>query len=219
MIKQDPAYMQRAARLVDTLRDKELDDESVLEAIGRVPRHVFIGRALRHRAYWDEALPIGLGQTISQPYTVAYQTMLLEIKKGDRVLEIGTGSGYQAAVLSALGARVFTIERHELLLERALTVLREIGCRVTARAGDGRLGWPQFAPFDGIVVTAAAQEVPDALLEQLRIPEEGRPGGRLVIPVGDYDGQTMVQIRRTGPEDYSYKRTVQFRFVPLVSGK
>lgn len=217
MIEQDPAYLKRAARLVDILREKGLDDERVLRAIGRVQRHRFVNRALRHRAFWDEALPIGLGQTISQPYTVAYQTWSADIREGDRVLEVGTGSGYQAAVLVALGADVYTIERISHLLEHALAVLRELDCRVTARVGDGTQGWPEYAPYDAIIVTAAARHVPKALLEQLREPEKDRAGGRLVIPVGGFEGQTMVRVDRTGPALYEYKRSLQFRFVPLVS--
>jgi protein-L-isoaspartate(D-aspartate) O-methyltransferase len=219
MIEQDPAFLKRASRLVNILREKGLDDERLLRAIGRVQRHRFVSRALRHRAYWDEALPIGLGQTISQPYTVAYQTWTAGVREGDRVLEIGTGSGYQAAVLVALGADVYTIERLSPLLEHALTVLRELDCRVTARVGDGTRGWPEYAPFDVILVTAGARRIPEALLEQLRVPDEDHAGGRLVIPVGGSEGQTMVRVDRTGPTGFEHKRSLQFRFVPLVEGE
>lgn len=213
---QERLFQRRRAALVDELRAKGITDERVLAAIGAVPRHAFVDPALRHRAYRDEALPIGLQQTISQPFTVAYQTMMLDPRKDDRILEIGTGSGYQAAVLCEMGARVFTIERHKPLLDRAVQRLERLGYRVVARHGDGTLGWPAFAPFDGILVTAGAPEVPKALLEQLREPDEHHPGGRLVIPVGDAEGQRMTRITRTGPDRYEREETHVFRFVPLI---
>ncbi len=216
MIEEDPLYRRRRLRLVEALREKGIQDERVLEAIARVPRHLFVEPALRARAYDDVALPIGLKQTISQPFTVAYQTQLLEVRPGDRVLEIGTGSGYQAAILCALGARVFTIERHRSLLERAVARLKALGYRVVARCGDGSQGWPAFAPFDGIVVTAGATEIPEALCEQLRVPEGDRPGGRLVIPVGSAQQQRMLRVRCTGPGAYETETLHVFRFVPLV---
>jgi protein-L-isoaspartate(D-aspartate) O-methyltransferase len=214
-----PPFERRRARLVAELREKGLDDERVLDAVGRVPRHQFMDDALRRRAYQDEALPIGLGQTISQPFTVAYQSMLLDVGEGDRVLEIGTGSGYQAAVLCEMGVRVFSIERHARLSKRAQHLLRELGYRVVARAGDGTYGWRGYAPFDGIVVTAGAPGVPEPLLEQLRPPTETRDathGGRLVVPVGDDEGQRMARITRTGPDDYAREDFRSFRFVPLI---
>ncbi len=218
MIDQDPVFEKRAARLVEKIREKGLHDARVLSAIARVRRHRFVGPGLQHRAYKDEALPIGLGQTISQPFTVAFQTHMLEVSEGDRILEIGTGSGYQAAVLVALGAGVYTIERHGKLLNRARRTLTELGCMVNSRLGDGTRGWPEAAPFDGIVVTAAAAAVPEDLLEQLRIPDDERRGGRLIVPVGGEEGQTMVHVTRTGIDAYEYKKSMQFRFVPLVSG-
>jgi protein-L-isoaspartate(D-aspartate) O-methyltransferase len=172
--------------------------------------------ALRSRAYEDEALPIGLRQTISQPFTVAYQTMMLALRPGDRVLEVGTGSGYQAAVLCEMGARVFSLERHKQLLDRTKQILEDLSYRVVTRHGDGTLGWPTFAPYDGIVVTAGASEVPQPLLEQLRIPDDQYPGGRLVIPIGDASGQVMNRITRVGPHDYEREETHGFRFVPLI---
>lgn len=213
---QERLYQRQRAALVDDLRDKGITDERVLAAIGAVQRHRFVDPALRHRVYRDEALPIGLQQTISQPFTVAYQTMMLNPRKDDRILEVGTGSGYQAAVLCEMGARVFTIERHKSLLDRAVRRLEALGYRVVARHGDGTLGWPAFAPFDGILVTAGAPEVPQPLLEQLREPSETQPGGRLVIPVGDADGQRMTRITRTGPDSYEREETHVFRFVPLI---
>jgi protein-L-isoaspartate(D-aspartate) O-methyltransferase len=210
-------YRRRRDRLVQTLRDRGIQDERVLRAIGTVPRHQFVEPAFRNRAYADEALPIGMDQTISQPFTVAYQTSLLDVEPHDRILEVGTGSGYQAAVLCEMEARVFSIERHKQLLDRTKTLLDDLGYSVRTRHGDGTKGWPAFAPYDGIVVTAAAPEIPEALLTQLREPN-GTRGGRLVIPVGGRGGQTMTRITRTGSGPHGYEREEyhNFRFVPLV---
>jgi protein-L-isoaspartate(D-aspartate) O-methyltransferase len=209
-------YRRRRAALVEDLRQKGIDDERVLQAIGAVPRHRFVEAGFRARAYRDEALPIGLQQTISQPFTVAYQTSLLDVQRGDRILEVGTGSGYQAAVLCELGARVFSVERHRALLDRTKELLDDLGYRVVTRHGDGSKGWPSYAPFDGIVVTAGASEPPDALLEQLRCPDDDHRAGRLVIPVGDDRGQVMTRFMRTGPEAFERETFHTFRFVPLV---
>jgi protein-L-isoaspartate(D-aspartate) O-methyltransferase len=210
-------FRRRRERLVQALRDRGIQDARVLKAIGAVPRHKFVEPAFQDRAYDDEALPIGMNQTISQPFTVAYQTSLLEVSPNDRILEVGTGSGYQAAVLCEMGARVFSIERHDELLTRTETLLDDLGYSVRTRHGDGTKGWPAFAPYDGIVVTAAAPDIPDALLRQLREPN-GMDGGRLVIPIGGSGGQTMTRIRRTGsgPHDYAREEYHNFRFVPLV---
>lgn len=212
-----PKFRHRRQALVETLRERGIHDDRVLAAIGTVPRHKFVDPALENRAYDDEALPIGLDQTISQPFTVAYQTALLDVQPDDRILEVGTGSGYQAAVLCEMGARVFSIERHEPLLERTRALLGTLGYDVRTRHGDGSKGWPAFAPYDGIVVTAAAPHLPDPLLRQLREPD-GHPGGCLVIPVGGPDGQTMTRVTRTGSGPHDYERTEfhSFRFVPLV---
>lgn len=209
------------AELVALLREKGIVDEAVLAAVGRVERHRFMDDVFRPRAYDDAALPIGLKQTISQPLTVATQTSLLGIRQNDRILEIGTGSGYQAAVLCELGARVFSVERLEPLYVRTEALLRELGYRVRTRLGDGTQGWPQHAPYDGIVVTAGASEVPAALLDQLRIPTPSDPrGGRLIIPVGDRRAQTMLRITRVargdGPEAFERETFDAFLFVPLV---
>lgn len=212
-----PSYDRQRRALVDLLRDKGISDERVLAAIAAVPRHKFVDPALRHRAYKDEALPIGLKQTISQPFTVAYQTSLLDVQPGHRILEIGTGSGYQAAILCELGARVLSIERHEALLDRTRALLDDLGYRVLARLGDGTLGWPASAPFDGIVVTAGGAEIPAPLLDQLRPPDADRPGGRLVIPVGEADKQIMLRITRTGPDSFEREELMDCRFVPLVA--
>jgi protein-L-isoaspartate(D-aspartate) O-methyltransferase len=211
-------YQRQRARLVAALRERGIENERVLAAIGRVPRHEFVEPALRARAYADEALPIGQQQTISQPFTVAYQTSLLDPQPDDRVLEVGTGSGYQAAVLCEMGVRVFSIERHKSLLERTKKLLDQLAYRVVTTHGDGTNGWVAFAPYDGIVVTAGAADVPDPLLEQLREPGEGGDdGGQLVIPVGGRGGQQMQRITRTGPNRYQREDFHSFRFVPLVS--
>jgi protein-L-isoaspartate(D-aspartate) O-methyltransferase len=210
-------YRRRRERLVQQLRERGIQDESVLRAIGAVPRHEFVEPAFRSRAYADEALPIGMDQTISQPFTVAYQTALLNVEPHDRILEVGTGSGYQAAVLCEMEARVFSIERHEALFRRTRRLLKDLDYDVRTRHGDGTKGWPAFAPYDGIVVTAAAADLPAPLLEQLREPN-GTRGGRLVIPLGGRGGQTMTRITRTGsgPHGYDREEFHNFRFVPLV---
>lgn len=212
----DRKYQRQRQRLVDSLRENGITDERVLAAVAAVPRHRFVEPALRNRAYEDAALPIGMNQTISQPFTVAYQTMMLDPQAGDRVLEVGTGSGYQAAVLCEMGARVFSIERHRALLERTRRILESAGYRVVVKHGDGTLGWPQFAPFDGIVVTAGASDVPEPLLEQLRVGDEGVRPGRLVIPIGDARGQKMNLFTRIGENEYERQEKHIFRFVPLV---
>ena len=216
MIPGDRKYIRYRARLVDDLRKKGIDDEATLEAIGRVPRHRFVEQAFLQRAYEDEALPIGLKQTISQPFTVAYQTMLLAPRRNERILEIGTGSGYQAAVLCEMKARVFSIERHEALFYRAKKILGDLGYRATLKLGDGTLGWTTFAPYDKILVTAGAKGVPEAILQQLKEPVEGKPGGALVIPVGKDDQQVMYKITRKGADSFHYEEAQTFRFVPLI---
>lgn len=213
------SYVRQRTQLVHLLRDEGITDERVLSAIGSVHRHRFVDQALRLRAYDNVALPIGLKQTISQPYTVAYQSQLLAPQKDEKILEIGTGSGYQAAVLCEMGARVFSVERHEGLADRADRLLKELGYTVRIRRGDGTIGWPGMDPFDGIIVTAGAFERPVALMEQLRIPDAARPGGRLIIPIGDRKSQTMMRCIRVGQEEYTWESTGQFRFVPFVSGK
>ncbi len=214
----DRKYRRQRAQLVDTLRERGIGNERVLAAIGRVPRHAFVEPALRDRAYADEALPIGRQQTISQPFTVAYQTSLLDPQPDDRVLEVGTGSGYQAAVLCEMDVRVFSIERHGSLLKRTNELLDRLDYRVVTKHGDGTNGWVAFAPYDGIIVTAGATDVPDPLLEQLRAPSaDGDDGGQLVIPVGGRGGQQMQRITRAGPDRYRREDFHSFRFVPLVS--
>lgn len=198
-------------RLVDLLRHKGIADERVLTAIGTIERHRFMEDGFRQRAYEDEALPIGKKQTISQPFTVAYQSMLLNPQPGERILEIGLGSGYQAAVLCELGAFVCSIERVYMLWKRTDALLKKLGYKVFTKAGDGTLGWPKWAPFNGIIVTAGASEVPQPLLDQLRV------GGRLIIPVGTKKaGQKMLRVVRTGTDTYEEEVLETFRFVPLI---
>ena len=208
-------YRERGARkqLVDILKKKGIDDEAVLKAIGKVPRHYFFDETFWNQAYKDIAFPIGEGQTISQPYTVAYQSQLLHIKKGDKVLEIGTGSGYQACILVELGAKVYTIERQEKLYERTIQVLPYMGYKPQFFLGDGSKGIPEHAPYDKIIVTAGAPMVPEELLRQLAI------GGILVIPVGDAETQKMVTILKTAENDYERHVLDTFRFVPLVGDR
>lgn len=207
-------YREQGARkkLVEELRKKGIEDENVLNAIGKVPRHFFFDETFWNQAYRDIAFPIGEEQTISQPYTVAYQTQLLHINKGDKVLEIGTGSGYQTCILLALGAKVYTIERQQKLYERTIQVLPHMGYRPKFFLGDGSRGIPEHAPYDKIIVTAGAPTVPDELLKQLNI------GGILVIPVGDEKLQKMVTVLKVGEHDYEKAVLDTFRFVPLVGG-
>jgi len=205
-------YRERGARkkLVATLKEKGISDRRVLEAIGKVPRHYFFDETFWLQAYMDKAFPIGDGQTISQPYTVAYQTELLHISPGDKVLEIGTGSGYQTCILLELGAEVYTIERQESLYKRATQVLPYMGYSPHFFLGDGSKGLPQYALYDKILVTAGAPFVPEVMLRQLKI------GGVLVIPVGDENSQKMVTVIRTGEQDFERIELDTFRFVPLV---
>lgn len=205
-------YRERGARklLVKQLEKRGISDKAVLQAIGKVPRHFFFDETFWIKAYEDIAFPIGDGQTISQPYTVAYQTELLHIKAGDKVLEIGTGSGYQTCVLMELGAEVFTIERQPNLYNRVIQVLPYIGYRPHFFCGDGSKGIPHHAPYDKIIVTAGAPMVPEIMLRQLKI------GGILVIPVGDEKEQKMVTVLRVGEDDFERIELDTFRFVPLV---
>jgi protein-L-isoaspartate(D-aspartate) O-methyltransferase len=196
-------------QLVETLRSRGISDPRVLEAIGSIPRHLFVEEVFRPRAYEDSALPISCQQTISQPYTVAFMTQLLRVQHGDKVLEIGTGSGYQGCVLASMGARVFSIERHFDLLELARSRFEQLGYNIASKVGDGSIGWSQFAPYRGIIVTAGAPDIPPSLLRQLD------DGGRLVIPVGDQASQIMIVVERQGDE-FAHSRHSGFKFVPLV---
>ena len=200
-------------RLIERLRGNGIADERVLNAIRTVPRHMFIDEALATRAYEDTALPIGHGQTISQPWVVARMTeALLEDAMPARVLEIGTGSGYQAAVLAALGVQVYTIERIGELLRIARKRFRTLGLQVRSRHDDGRIGWPEEAPFDGIIVTAAAAALVDALVDQLA------PGGTLVAPVGEPASQRLLCLRKDADGQLRQRELAPVVFVPLLPG-
>jgi protein-L-isoaspartate(D-aspartate) O-methyltransferase len=198
--------------LVAYLRTKGITDEAVLTAIDNIPRHLFMDGAFLEFAYQDKAFPIAAGQTISQPFTVAFQTQLLHIKKGDKVLEIGTGSGYQTAVLCELGAKVFTIERQRPLFLKSQQILKELGYMPKQFYGDGYIGQPNFAPFDKIIVTAGAPFIPPKLVEQLKL------GGILIIPVGE-NVQTMIEIRKNTDSTTTQTEYGEFRFVPLLEDK
>jgi protein-L-isoaspartate(D-aspartate) O-methyltransferase len=199
-------------RLVREIEKKGITDKNVLEAIGRVPRHLFMDSSFVNMAYKDQAFPIGQGQTISQPYTVAVQTSLLDVKPGDRILEIGTGSGYQAAVLHEMGASVFSIERQKRLYQKTSRLLAPMGYKdIRLFLGDGYEGLPAFAPFDKIIVTAAVDEVPSTLLMQLKID------GMLVVPLGERS-QTMTRIKRLSDDDFEKETFGEFAFVPMLKG-
>ncbi len=199
--------------LVDEIQKKGITDEAVLSAIGRVPRHAFMDSGFINFSYKDSAFPIGAGQTISQPYTVAFQTQLLEVKPHEKILEIGTGSGYQAAVLCELGVTVYTIERQRELFVKSQRLLGELGYKIHFFYGDGYAGLPAYAPFDKILVTAGASNIPEALVKQLKI------GGRMVIPVGEGANQEMLLIIKKSDTETDVTRHGTFLFVPFLKGK
>ena len=205
--------LERARKeMVVLLKERGIVDPRVLKAFERVERHRFVPKAFLSRAYDDCALPIGCSQTISQPYTVAFMTQCLGVKEGDKVLEVGTGSGYQVCILAEMGARVFTIERRAELLMEARKVFEKLGYDIASKVGDGTVGWTEFAPFDGIVVTAGAPKIPDPLRKQLA------DGGRMVIPIGDLEVQQMNIVVRHG-EECDTKEIFGFKFVPLIGKK
>ena len=200
-------------KLVEELINKGIKDLSVLDAIANVPRHLFMDSGFIDHAYQDKAFPIGSGQTISQPFTVAFQTELLNVKKGDKILEIGTGSGYQAAVLCEIGAKVFTIERIKELYRKTSVFLPSINYRPKKMIyGDGNIGYVEESPYDGIIVTAGASELPEKLFTQLKI------GGRLVVPIGA-EVQKMVLYLKKAENEYEIKDFGDFQFVPLLKNK
>lgn len=208
----DPTVSQRLKMVEDQLRHRGIKDERVLQAMSRIPRHLFVPPRDRDIAYGDHPVAIGLGQTISQPYIVAYMTEVLNLTAQDRVLEIGTGSGYQAAVLAEIVQTVYTVEILPELANRAHKTLNELGYRnIFIRQGDGYKGWREHAPYDAIIVTAAPPDVPSALLEQLKI------GGRMIIPVGEFF-QELLLITRT-PQGFDRRQLIPVRFVPLVPGR
>jgi protein-L-isoaspartate(D-aspartate) O-methyltransferase len=204
---------ERLKMVNEQLRGRDIDDPNVLSAMIEVPRHLFVPARIRDLAYQDGPLPIGHGQTISQPYIVALMTQLLALKPGDRVLEIGTGSGYQAAVLARMGAEVFTIEIVSVLGNQAKTLLKELGYeKVRVKIGDGYLGWPEFAPFNAIIVTCAPTRIPGPLKEQLA------EGGRMVIPVGESGFQQLFLLTKKDGKIIREK-IIDVRFVPMVNDK
>lgn len=200
-------------QLISVLQEKGITDRNVLDAIKKIPRHLFLNSSFEDYAYQDKAFPIGAGQTISQPYTVAFQSQLLEIKKDHKVLEIGTGSGYQTAVLYLMGAKVYSVERQNELFKQTSALLPKLGIRPKHLTfGDGYKGLPNFGPFDSIIVTAGAPFIPQPLMAQLKI------GGRLVIPLGD-DVQVMTLLIRKNETQFEKHELGEFRFVPLLEDK
>lgn len=203
-------YERERLELVDKLSEKGIADIFVLKAIGEVERHLFVPKAMKHHAYKDIALPIGYGQTISQPYTVAFMTQALKLKPNLKVLEIGTGSGYQAAILYNMGADVYSIERQFEIYSATRKLFDQLGIRVNTKCGDGTIGWDEFAPYDGIIVTAGSPNIPPSLKKQLAI------GGRLVIPVGNKNSQTLNIVRKTEEDEFEIQAVPEFSFVPLI---
>ena len=199
-------------QLVDALRTKGITDEVVLAAINEVPRHVFLDSSFVELAYQDQAFPIGSGQTISQPSTVAFQTQLLGIEQGMKVLEIGTGSGYQACVLAAMGAKVFSIERQRNLYFKTKEILEQLPFRVKVFLGDGYEGLPTYQPFDRVIITAGAPNIPEKLIEQLK------PGGIMVIPMDNTEGEGQTMLKLTKLNDGTLKQESfgDFKFVPML---
>jgi len=211
---QEDRYREQRLEMVDLIAARGVVDSATLASMRAVPRHEFVpGEAMR-RAYGDHPLPIGLGQTISQPYIVAYMTEILGPHPGMKVLEVGTGSGYQAAVLAEIGCDVYTVEIFEALASAARERLERLGYEnVTSRHSDGHFGWPEFAPFDVVIVTAAAGFIPPALVEQLR------PGGRMVIPVGSvYGVQNLILVEKDNAGRVTTRNLLPVRFVPMLSG-
>jgi protein-L-isoaspartate(D-aspartate) O-methyltransferase len=213
MLKDTAKHQGNRRKLVDVLREKGIKDEAVLQAIGRVPRHLFLNSAFETHAYDDRPFSIGAGQTISQPHTVAVQSELLQLKKGMKVLEVGTGSGFQASVLHEMGAKVYSVERIKELYERTRALLKSFGYPVKTFFGDGNLGIPSFAPYDRIIITAGAPIVPEGLLHQLK------PGGIMVIPVTVGDAEVMKTITKNPDGTLLVQEHGTFRFVPMLEDK
>jgi protein-L-isoaspartate(D-aspartate) O-methyltransferase len=203
-------YETERKELVEILRSKGISNQRVLDAFLKVERHLFVPDIMKQHAYIDVALPIGLGQTISQPYTVAFMTQEINPQPKQKILEIGTGSGYQAAILYEMGARVFSIERHNDLYNSAMKLFDELNLKIAARCSDGTIGWEEFSPYDGIIVTAGGPTVPINLKKQLAV------GGRLVIPVGDKQVQTLQIITKISEEKFKTQEVPYFAFVPLI---
>lgn len=215
MDRNDDDFQYRGLRkkLVDEIRLKGIKDERVLNAINNVPRHKFMDSGFIRFAYKDQAFPIAAGQTISQPFTVAFQTELLCVNQQDKVLEIGTGSGYQAAVLAEMGAKVYTIERQRELFLRSQALLQELNYNINFFYGDGYKGLPTYGPFDRVLITAAAPEIPEKLISQLKT------GGRMVLPFGRGGSQVMVVVEKTADNETRITEHGSFVFVPMLKGK
>lgn len=206
-----PNYLnEQRSKLIENLRERGITDEAVLGVMASLPREKFVHPAFTQRAYEDSALPLAHQQTISQPYTVAYMTALLHIRPNDKILEIGTGSGYQAAVLAKLGAKVYSIEREFELHRQATNALKELNLNVHTRYGDGTIGWSEHAPYQGIIVTAGAPDIPRTLLMQLAV------GGKMVIPSGNRNSQLLYVITRQNETDFDSVQLEEFKFVPLI---
>lgn len=213
IVKDSAKHQGLRNQLVEVLKQKGIVDTNVLNAIKRVPRHLFLDSSFEDFAYQDKAFPIGAGQTISQPYTVAFQSQLLQVKKEDKILEIGTGSGYQTAVLIAMGARVYSIERQNELYKKTSALLPKLGIRPKLTTfGDGYKGLPNYAPFDSIIVTAGAPFIPQALLGQIKV------GGRLIIPIGE-EKQIMTELIRINEKQFEKYEHGDFKFVPMLENK
>ena len=203
-------YEREREELIDSIRAKGIKDERVLNAMNNVPRHEFVQKVMISHAYTDVALPIGYGQTISQPYTVAVMTELLKLEVGSKVLEIGTGSGYQAAILNEMGMQVFSIERNTEIYRKVQKFFEEKSMRVHCRCSDGTIGWNDYAPYDGIIVTAGSPTIPENLKRQLAV------GARLVIPVGDKKTQSLKIVKKVADDQYEIEEIANFAFVPLI---
>jgi protein-L-isoaspartate(D-aspartate) O-methyltransferase len=213
MVQESYRHKGLRKQLVDSLREKGIQDEKVLQALERIPRHLFLDSSFLEFAYQDKAFPIGSGQTISQPFTVAFQTQLLKVQPGDKILEIGTGSGYQSCALIEMGAKVYTIERQKKLFEKTKAFLPTIGYNPKMFYGDGYKGLPPFAPFDKVIITAAAPEIPQDLINQMKA------GGVMVIPVGAGDVQVMQTIHKISDTEVNMIEHSRFRFVPMLGNK
>lgn len=212
-LEDNPVHRGMRKKLVDELRSKKIFSEKILEVMNRVPRHLFVPRGFDEWAYKDIAFPIGSDQTISQPYTVAYQTQLLDVKQGDKILEIGTGSGYQAAILAELGAKVYTLERQETLYHQTAAFLKRMGyLSIRCYLKDGFDGLPKYGPYDKIIITCGADSIPPALIDQLSV------NGILVIPVGDGDDKIMKKIYKSATGSLKVESHGLFRFVPFLEG-
>ena len=206
-------YKGMRKKLIGELREKGIIDEKILEAFDAVPRHYFLDNAFAEQAYTNMAFQIGAGQTISHPYTVAFQTKLLEVKKGDKILEIGTGSGFQTSILCELGAKVFSIERHKVLHMNAKNIIKHLGYAPRLSFGDGYKGLPTFAPFDKVIITCGAPSIPQALVDQMKV------GGIMIIPIGEGAEQLMVKVTKISDTEIKEEEFGVFSFVPMLESK